>query len=63
MKKYKVNKEKCIGCSSCVAMCPQGFKIDINGKSQVIDSEAVEKCGGINTCPFGAVEEISDSKE
>jgi len=30
----KINKEKCIGCGACVAVCPEGFELK-NGKAQV----------------------------
>lgn len=61
MSRYKVDKEKCTGCASCVALCPKGFQMGADGKSEVIDSEAIEKCGGEKTCPLGAVEKVSDA--
>jgi ferredoxin len=61
MTQYKVNKERCTGCRSCLAVCPQGFKMGEDGKAEVIDSEAVEKCGGEKICPFGAIEKVSSN--
>ncbi len=55
---YKINKEKCIGCGLCVAECPGGTEIEKDGKAKLIDSEKVEKCGGENLCPYGAIEEV-----
>jgi ferredoxin len=53
---YKVNKEKCIGCGICVTECDGGVELGEDGKSKVIDSEKVEKCGGESLCPYGAIE-------
>jgi ferredoxin len=55
----KVDQEKCKGCGVCEAMCPNIFKLDENGKSQVISQE-IEGCGCsmqdiINSCPEGAI--------
>lgn len=63
--KYRINKQKCIGCGTCVAVCPKGFKMGPDGKSEVIDSQAAEECGGTKICPFGAIEEVEedDSKK
>jgi ferredoxin len=33
-----VDKETCIGCGSCVALCPDVFQLDANGKAEVISS-------------------------
>jgi ferredoxin len=32
----KVNKEVCIGCGSCVAICPEVFKMGDDGKAEVL---------------------------
>ena len=55
-KKFKVNKEKCIGCGVCVANCPGATKIGEDGKAEVIDQEKLGKCGGESVCPLGAIE-------
>ena len=54
--KYKVNKEKCIGCGTCVAICPEGMKLEEDGKAKVINLEELEKCGGKDICPMAAIE-------
>lgn len=55
MPKYKINKEKCIGCGLCLAACEGGFELGDDGKSKIIDQEKVEKCGGEEVCPYGAI--------
>lgn len=56
MAKYKVNKDKCIGCGLCVAECPGATELKDDGKAEVIDSEKLEQCGGEKICPQGAIE-------
>ncbi len=34
--------EKCIGCGSCVAICPKYWEIGDDGKAKLINSEANE---------------------
>jgi ferredoxin len=54
---YKVNKEKCIGCGICVAVCEGGAEMEADGgKAKIIDSEKMEKCGGESVCPYSAIE-------
>lgn len=55
-KTYKVNKETCIGCGSCALACPEGAEMDTDGKSKIISSAKVEECGGVDLCPYGAIE-------
>ncbi len=57
MPKFKVNKEKCIGCGLCVSQCDGGTEFEEDGKAKVVDSEKVQKCGGESVCPYGAIEE------
>lgn len=56
-KKYKVLKEKCLGCGSCSLSCPEGIEMDTDGKAVVIDSSKLNACGGVDVCPYGSIEE------
>ena len=35
MAKIKLEREKCIGCGSCAALCPKCFEIIDDGKSHI----------------------------
>lgn len=59
---YQVNKEKCIGCGTCVALCPEATKLGDDGKAEIVNSEELEKCGGESICPVGAIEKATCSK-
>lgn len=54
---YKVNKEKCIGCGACVAVCSEGIKLGDDGKAEIINQDKVKECGGVELCPYEAIEE------
>ena len=60
MAKYQVNKEKCLGCGVCMANCPGGTELGEDGKAKIIDSEKLEKCGGEEICPYGAIEKVKE---
>lgn len=62
-KEYKINKEKCIGCGSCSLTCPEGTEMDTDGKATVVNSVKLEECGGIDVCPYGAIEIDNEDKE
>ena len=50
-----VDKEKCVACESCVAVCPVGAISIVDGKAQV-DAEACISCGAcIHECPVEAI--------
>ena len=53
---YKIDKTKCIGCHSCMGMCPVGaISIDGDGKC-VIDPSKCISCGTCaSICPVGAI--------
>lgn len=59
-KKFIVNKEKCIGCGTCVAVCSDGAKMEDDGKAIITDSEKIGVCGGSSICPYEAIEETSE---
>lgn len=51
---YRIT-EKCIGCRSCVDVCPQQI-ILTDGVPFIIQQEHCERCGNcLNVCPVGAV--------
>ncbi|MCX6760287.1 MAG: ferredoxin [Candidatus Nealsonbacteria bacterium] len=37
--KVVLNRNECIGCGGCVAICPKNFKMGDDGKSELIDSK------------------------
>lgn len=39
MAKIKLEREKCIGCGSCSALCPKYFELQEDGKSHIVGSE------------------------
>jgi ferredoxin len=59
MSKIIVDKDKCIGCGSCVAMYPELFVLASDNKSQVISDDytvhhySKEEIESI--CPSGAI--------
>ena len=61
MKKINVIKENCIGCGACVAIDPEHFEFDEEGKSSVITNENIESenlVNAIESCPTCAIETI-----
>ncbi len=57
-----VDKNKCIGCGTCVGMCPVGaISFDENGKAKIDKDKCIKchTCEGV--CPVGAIE--IDKKE
>lgn len=54
--KTMVNQKQCIGCGTCVGICPVGaIKMDKNGKA-VIDKDICIKCHACEmSCPVGAI--------
>lgn len=59
MAKPVVNQETCIGCGTCEALCPKVFKVDENGKSQVLEADYEENKAcideAISNCPVQAI--------
>ena len=54
---YKVNKENCVGCSTCVCECPVGaIAIDNDGLAKIVADECIE-CGNCKSvCPSEAID-------
>ena len=58
MAKVKVDKNLCIGCGTCVSMCPEVFELDENNKSQVKPGADMSKCdlkAVAAACPASAI--------
>lgn len=60
--KVKVNKDACIGCGACAAICPDVFEIDDEGLSTVtneeVPSENVDEAKeAVESCPTSAIVE------
>jgi len=55
----KVDQEKCIGCGTCISMCPDCFKLNGEGKAESACGKD-SKCSCnlddiINVCPVDAI--------
>ncbi|MBU0706804.1 ferredoxin [Patescibacteria group bacterium] len=58
--KINIDKEKCTGCGTCVALYPQVFTLDSDGKSKVVDQKSCEtgECDcqvAVDSCPSQAI--------
>jgi electron transfer flavoprotein alpha subunit len=57
-----INKDKCIGCESCVAVCPVGALTMQEGKARV-DTDKCILCGAcVSECPVGAISKEETAK-
>ena len=53
----KINKDLCIGCGTCEALCPDVFKVNAQGKSEVIKEEDLGCAkNAAESCPVQAIE-------
>ncbi len=53
-----IDPDECIGCESCVEICPDVFEMDDDGEKAIVinenaDSECVDE--SIETCPNEAI--------
>ena len=56
--KVVVNRDNCIGCGACEALCPEVFQIDDEGISTVINTENIDEAKvmeAIEGCPTSAI--------
>lgn len=52
----KVNKEKCIGCGACTAICPDVFEFDDDGLAKAVKNEINEDVKtAAEGCPTEAI--------
>lgn len=67
MEKFKVNKDACIGCGACMALCPEVFDMDEDGLAKVIKEkeltpEEVENAtDAMEGCPTAAISKEEDN--
>lgn len=57
-KKAVVDKAKCIGCGTCVALAPKSFKMDSDNKSVALDPAGDDEAtiqSAVDSCPVGAI--------
>ena len=59
--KVEVNRDSCIGCGACAAICSDVFEIDDEGISTVVtedvsDDQKQEVQDAADSCPTGAIE-------
>ncbi len=53
----RVDEEKCVGCGTCKAICPNVFDV-VDGKAKVLQSEDCAECdcqSVVNSCPVQAI--------
>ena len=57
MRKLVVDKNKCIGCGTCIALCPGVFKLDKDSKAKVKPIAKDQTCiqEAIDSCPVQAI--------
>lgn len=64
--KYKVNKDKCIGCGMCVSITNETvFKFDTDGlakadNNKITDENKDQAEEAFKFCPGGAIEEMNE---
>ncbi len=52
----KIDQESCIGCGACTAICPSVFRMNDDGKAEVIKEDDVECAkNGAESCPVQAI--------
>ena len=60
--KITIDQEKCIGCGSCTAVCPDVFELDDNSKARLKQGkeETDDKCvqEAVDICPVQAIEVV-----
>lgn len=60
----KVNKDLCIGCGACQAICPEVFELEDDGlahakNNSVKDDIKDDAIDALEGCPTSAIEEVN----
>ncbi|MDM7202964.1 MAG: ferredoxin [Thermodesulfobacteriaceae bacterium] len=53
-----IDEELCIGCGTCVEICPEVFRLGDDEKAYVYNQEGCNSCNceeAINSCPVRAI--------
>ena len=66
--KFKVDKDKCIGCGACASLCSDIFEIEDDGFANAKDEEVndalkEDAITAMESCPTEAIEEVKEKKE
>jgi ferredoxin len=60
MAKINFERDKCIGCGSCQAVCPQCWKLAEDGKADLICSKEIKEVGcnqeAADSCPVQCIQ-------
>jgi ferredoxin len=52
----KLEEEKCVGCGTCLLVCPHAVLSLTNGKIEIATRDACMECGAcVQNCPFEAL--------
>lgn len=56
--KIKIDKNICIGCGTCVALCPAVFSMGENDKAEAKEEADPDECldAAVKFCPTQAIE-------
>ena len=56
--KITIDKEKCIGCGSCVAVCDESFEMNNDNKARLKEKGEDAQCvkEAVDICPVQAIE-------
>ena len=56
MEKVEVDKDKCIGCGACTAICPDVFEFDDDGLAKAVKQEVNDDTiAAAEGCPTEAI--------